>query len=440
MTSFPFPSQVIQPDAEQAARRLRLPFSCCAWKGTQGHWEGTGAGNSIDFQGSRSYQWGDDPRDIHWAAYARTGQLTMKVFRAELSPQVDVAVDVSESMFFHEERAARTRGLLQFCLLSAIGTGAQVKIHAVKGRRIIPLDQEDVLSGQWEAQLQSLPPDESMPSISIWRPNGMKIFISDLLYPGEPDNLLETMASLKGMSVILAPTLLAVVQQVGVDPIHFGIIMTLALAEVIRNALMALKSTIKIDITNVYLFGVNVNENAVYLLITFTFILLMLLTSNLIRSPIGRAMIAMKSSTSAAQAMGVSLMKYRLMAFVISTINAALGGLLYMLYVRNMTTATSTLLTLSTSLNILGAVIIGGAKSLWGTAFGTFVIYGLQSMFLSKIQFFIDNPAFITMVTGVLIIVVVMFFPGGFAQMVVSLRSYFKKKSVERRLREYGKD
>ena len=32
----------------------------------------------------------------------------MKVFRAELSPQVDVAVDVSESMFFHEERAART--------------------------------------------------------------------------------------------------------------------------------------------------------------------------------------------------------------------------------------------------------------------------------------------------------------------------------------------
>ena len=81
-------------------------------------------------------------------------------------------------------------------------------------------------------------------------------------------------------------------------------IMTLALAEVIRNALMALKATIKIDITNVCLFGVNVNENAVYLLITFTFIVLMLLTSNLIRSPIGRAMIAMKNSTSAAQAMG----------------------------------------------------------------------------------------------------------------------------------------
>ena len=168
-------------------------------------------------------------------------------------------------------------------------------------------------------------------------------------------------------------------------------IMTLALAEVIRNALMALKA-------------------------------------------------AMKNSTSAAQAMGISLMKYRLMAFVISTINAALGGLLYMLYVRNMTTSTSTLLTLTTSLNILGAVIIGGAKSLWGTAFGTFAIYGLQSMFLSKIQFFTENPAFITMVTGLLIIVVVMFFPGGFAQMVLSLRGCIRKRGVERRLRSYVKD
>ena len=178
-------------------------------------------------------------------------------------------------------------------------------------------------------------------------------------------------------------------------------IMTLALAEIIRNLLMAIKATIKIDITNVCLFGVNVNEKAVYLLVLASFVVLMILTSNLTRSPVGRAMLTMKNSTSVAQAMGISLMKYRLLAFVISTVYAAMGGLLHMMYVRNMTTATSTLLTLSTSLNILGAVIIGGAKSLWGTAFGTFIIYGLQSMFLSKIQFFVDNPAFITMVTGV---------------------------------------
>lgn len=217
-------------------------------------------------------------------------------------------------------------------------------------------------------------------------------------------------------------------------------IMTLALAEIIRSLLMVLKATIKININNIVLFGVNVNEKAVYLLITATFVILMVLTSNLIRSPVGRAMLAMKDSTSASQAMGISLMKYRLLAFVISTVYAAMGGLLYMMYVRNMTTATSTLLTLSTSLNILGAVIIGGAKSLWGTTFGTFIIYGLQSMFLSKIRFFVDHPAFITMITGLLIILVVMFFPGGFAQMLTAFRGWLRRKRIERRIRAYVDD
>lgn len=207
-------------------------------------------------------------------------------------------------------------------------------------------------------------------------------------------------------------------------------ILTLGLAEIIRNLLMVIKSTIKIDIGNIRLFGAQVSDKVVFFLILFTFSALMCLMANLIRSPTGRAMLAMKNSTSAAQAMGISLMKYRLLAFVISTVLAAIGGLMYMMFVRTMTTSTSTLLTLTTSLNILGAVIIGGARSLWGTTFGTFIIYGLQSMFLSKIPFFVENPAFITMVTGVLIIVVVMFFPGGFAQIVGNTLAWCKRKAA----------
>lgn len=205
-------------------------------------------------------------------------------------------------------------------------------------------------------------------------------------------------------------------------------ILTLGLSEIIRNLLMAIKSTVKIDIENAKLFGVQMSDRMGYFLILVTFCILMWLTANLINSPTGRAMLAMKNSTSAAQAMGISLMKYRLLAFVIATVYAAIGGLLYMVFVRSMTTATSTLLTLTTSLNILGAVIIGGAKSLWGTALGVFIIYGIQSMFLSKIEFFNKNPAFITMITGLLIILVVMFFPGGFAQIAMQVKMWIKKK------------
>lgn len=205
-------------------------------------------------------------------------------------------------------------------------------------------------------------------------------------------------------------------------------ILTLGLSEIIRNLLMVIKSTIKIDVDHVRLFGAKIGSTGVYFLILAVFAVLMWLLFNLIDSPTGRAMLAMKNSTSAAQAMGISLMKFRLMSFVISVIFAAVGGVLYMLFIRTITTSTSTLLTLTTSLNILGAVIIGGAKSLWGTTFGVFIIYGLQSMFLSNIPFFRENPAFITMVTGVLIILVVMFFPGGFAQIVSQLWAGAKKK------------
>ena len=210
-------------------------------------------------------------------------------------------------------------------------------------------------------------------------------------------------------------------------------ILTLGLAKIIRNLLMAMRSTIQIEIENVRLFGLLMDTRGGYFLILLTFAVLFWVTANLINSPAGRAMLAMKNSTSAAQAMGISLMKYRLLAFVISTVFAAIGGLLYMMYVRTMTTATSTLLTLTTSLNILGAVIIGGAKSLWGTTFGVFIIYGIQSMFLSRIPFFIENPAFMTMVTGVLIILVVMFFPGGFAQIAMQAGQWLKGKGGKKK-------
>lgn len=97
-----------------------------------------------------------------------------------------------------------------------------------------------------------------------------------------------------------------------------------------------------------------------------------------------------------------------------------------------------------TSLNILGAVVIGGAKSLWGTTFGVFIIYGLQSTLLSKIPFFVENPAFITMITGLLIILIVMFFPGGIAQMMGNLMKKRKTAkfaaNTQRRVDGYGQN
>ncbi|WPX40261.1 DUF58 domain-containing protein [Akkermansia sp. N21116] len=194
-------------EALHASRRFSLPFSRQSWQGRQGGWKGNDTGSSIDFQDHRDYQWGDDPRAIHWAAYARTGQLTMKLYRAEVSPIVEIVLDASPSMFMTETKAIRTESLLLFCLESALGNGSPVRFHAVCGNRIIPLEIDAVRSGSWKELIHGLGADETMPVIPVWKGDGMKVLISDLLYPGDPITLLGAMNAGGGTSVILAPAL-----------------------------------------------------------------------------------------------------------------------------------------------------------------------------------------------------------------------------------------
>ena len=227
-----------------------------------------------------------------------------------------------------------------------------------------------------------------------------------------------------------------------IEGIYLAIV-TLGIAQIIKEALSAICDTIKIKGSQITLFGSETmklkTDHVFYILVGVLFIL-MAITHNLMNSPTGRAMLAMKNSTSAAQAFGISLMKYRLLAFIISIVYASIAGVLYMLYVRYVSNSSSTLFTLSTSLNILGAVIIGGTKSIWGTIGGTFIIYGIDQLFLQDIDFFRKNPTLITLFCGLLVVIVVMFYPGGLAQLVLELKAKVYKFRKERREARYGKD
>ncbi|MDO4543133.1 MAG: branched-chain amino acid ABC transporter permease [Clostridia bacterium] len=223
-----------------------------------------------------------------------------------------------------------------------------------------------------------------------------------------------------------------------IEGIYLAII-TLGLSEILRYALQTIRATVNIDLSNITLFGTRIDKEVVFYLIVAVLLLLIWITNNLIKSPTGRAMLAMKNSTSAAQAYGISLMKYRLLAFVLSTVYAALAGIMYMMYLRSVSTSMSTLFRLTTSLNILGAVIIGGAKSIWGVLAGTFIVFGLDSMFLQSIPLFNDNPTLITLFTGILIILVVMFYPGGLQQLFTMLKGKISAAIGKRREAKYGK-
>lgn len=166
------------------------------------------------------------------------------------------------------------------------------------------------------------------------------------------------------------------------------------------------------------------SQRAFYILLVLITVGLMMLTYNLGKSATGRAMLAMKNSSSAAQAMGISLLKYRLLAFLLSTVYAGLGGILFMSYLRYSAPQNYTIMF---SLNILAAVLIGGSRNLIGTFFGSFIVFGITPIFLQDIAFFRENPWVINVTIGLIILLIIMFYPGGISQLIASIKASFKK-------------
>jgi branched-chain amino acid transport system permease protein len=219
------------------------------------------------------------------------------------------------------------------------------------------------------------------------------------------------------------------------------VILTLALSEILRTLYSAIEPKLSLPAKDAILFGRKFASSKSLFLVSAVLVIIMIITSNLINSPTGRAMLAMKNSTAAAQAMGISLIKYRLMAFIICTAYASISGVLLMMVVRSADATDPTgYYALITSLNILAAVIIGGYKSIWGAVFGTFVMYGMEVVVFSQFEFLTKNPLIITLVSGVLVILVAMFYPGGLAQLLLEAKTKIKALIKKRKEGIYGKD
>ncbi|MCK4866087.1 MAG: DUF58 domain-containing protein [Gammaproteobacteria bacterium] len=77
-------------------------------------------GHGMDYEESRHYQPGDDPRYMNWQLTARTGQQYMKVFREERQPGFFILVDRRNSMRFGTKQrlkitqAARSAAIAAF--------------------------------------------------------------------------------------------------------------------------------------------------------------------------------------------------------------------------------------------------------------------------------------------------------------------------------------
>lgn len=210
MTS-PEDMQAARNAAVAAAARLRLPLRSRSWRGQAGEFAGSGTGSSLDFQDHRAYAPGDDPRHINWQAYARTGSYTMKLFREEVRPVVDLVMDASESMFFDPAKAARSLELFHFIRESCAASGASLSTHCIRGDAARMLDPAEVHSHRWldAVRNQSASDPAAAPNVAKApvRANSIRVFISDLLFPGDPEPMLRHLGQKHGSVILLCPWL-----------------------------------------------------------------------------------------------------------------------------------------------------------------------------------------------------------------------------------------
>lgn len=195
--------------ARDHAARYSLPLRDRNWKGRTGDHAGSGAGSSLDFQDHRAYMPGDDPRHINWQAYARSGQYSLKLYREEVRPVVEILCDVSGSMFSDEAKASRTLELLYFSIASSEISGATVSVLLLEGPRWRVLPKPALSNHSWTGELgvaSAVMPFLAPKLVEVpLKPRSLRVLISDLLYPADPDSLLHPLVREGGRGLVLAP-------------------------------------------------------------------------------------------------------------------------------------------------------------------------------------------------------------------------------------------
>ncbi len=163
---------------------------------------------------------------------------------------------------------------------------------------------------------------------------------------------------------------------------------------------------------------------ALYTMVVVGLVLAYIVAHNIVKSPTGRSLMAISRSQHAALAMGISVRKYRLIAFVIATVFASFGGVLHAAYFQS--TGSATRWGLGTSLMILAIVVVGGMKSLWGMLFGAIVLFGIPAFIFREIPIL---SGFEDLLAGLLIIGVILFYPYGIARIGTDFKAWLGNKT-----------
>jgi uncharacterized protein (DUF58 family) len=111
--------QYLKPELAAQIKRLDLRAQMVVRGFLQGLHASPFHGFSVEFSEHRRYSPGDDPKDIDWIAYAKTGKYYVKKFEAETNLTAYLVIDLSQSMDY-TYRQQLTKLDYSICLAAAL--------------------------------------------------------------------------------------------------------------------------------------------------------------------------------------------------------------------------------------------------------------------------------------------------------------------------------
>jgi len=136
---------------------------------------------------------------------------------------------------------------------------------------------------------------------------------------------------------------------------------------------------------------------------------------NLRHGATGRAFSALRDSPPTAQASGVDVARYRVLAFALSALYAGVAGALFAHWSLYVSAAS---FGLSLSILFIAMIVTGGLDSVAGSVLGAVFLTALQEALQSAGQPQLANPLF-----GAIIVIALLFVPGGLVRAPLLLRS-----------------
>jgi branched-chain amino acid transport system permease protein len=172
-------------------------------------------------------------------------------------------------------------------------------------------------------------------------------------------------------------------------------------------------------------------EKRYYFLTLLVVVVAVAFARNLVRSRVGRAFVAIRDRDLAAEIMGISLFRYKLTAFAVSSFYAGVAGALWVGFIRIVTPEH---FPFHLSIQYLAMVIVGGMGSVLGSIYGA-IFMTLVPELLNVFSGYISGTfpqvgkLFIPMkevIFGALIVIFLVFEPLGLAEIWRRIKAFFR--------------